>query len=68
MISNRVSYVELVELDILDFHVIFGMVGLHTCFASIHSITRVVKFNFPNEPVLELKGEIQFVEVASSLF
>ena len=30
---------------------------LHACFASIDCKTRVVKFNFPNEPVVELKGE-----------
>ena len=28
---------------------------LHACFASIDFRTRVVRFNFPNEPVIELK-------------
>ena len=56
MLPNRVWYVELVELDMLDFDVILGMDWLHACFASIDYRTRVVKFNFPNEPVVEWKG------------
>ena len=56
MLPNRVSYVDLVELDMLDFDVILGMYWLHACFASIDCRTRVVKFNFPNEPVVEWKG------------
>ena len=56
MLSNRVSYVELVELHMLDFNVILGMDWLHDFFASIDGRTRVVKFNFPNKPVIEWKG------------
>ena len=55
ILPNRVSYVELVELDMVDFDVILGMDWLHACFASIYCRTRVVKFNFPNEPVVERK-------------
>ena len=33
----------------------WGCIGCD-CFASIDCRTRVVKFNFPNEPVFELKG------------
>ena len=33
-----------------------GVDCLHTFFASIDCRTRVVKFNFPNDPVLEWKG------------
>ena len=53
MFPNKVTYVELVELDKFDFDVILGMNWLHSCFASIDCRTWVVKFNFPNEPVLE---------------
>ena len=55
MFPNRLSYVELLELYMLDFDVNFGMDWLHACFASIDCRTRVVKFNFPNEPVVEWK-------------
>ena len=56
-LPNRVSYIYLVELDMLDFDIILGMDWLHACFASIDCRTRVVKFNFPNKPVVEWKGE-----------
>ena len=56
MLPNRVIHVELIELDLVDFEVILGMDWLHAFFASIDCRTRVVKFNFPNELVLEWKG------------
>ena len=56
MLPNRVSYVELVKIDMLDFDVILGMDWLHDFFASIDYSRRMVKFNFPNEPVVEWKG------------
>ena len=39
---NKVTYVELVELDMLDFDIILGMDWLNTCFTSIDCRTRVV--------------------------
>ena len=56
MLPNRVSYVDLVELDMLDFDIILGMDWLHACFASIDCRKRVVRFNFLNEPVVKWKG------------
>ena len=56
MLPNRVSYVDLVELDILDFDVILGMDWLPACFASIDCETRSVRFNFPNKHIVECKG------------
>ena len=52
----RYSYVDLVELDKLDFDIILGMDWLHAYFASINCRTRVVGFNIPNEPIVEWKG------------
>ena len=55
MFPNRVSYVEVVELYMIDFDVILGMDWLDACFASIVCKTRVVKLNFLNDPVLDFK-------------
>ncbi|WP_353803701.1 hypothetical protein, partial [Acinetobacter baumannii] len=55
-LPNRVTWVDFVELDMFDFDVILGMDWLHDCFASIDCITKIVKLNFLNEPVLEWKG------------
>ncbi|WMV37562.1 hypothetical protein MTR67_030952 [Solanum verrucosum] len=43
-LSYRVTHVDLVELDILEFDVILGMDWIHACNASIDCRTRVVKF------------------------
>ena len=56
MLPNIVFYVDLVELDMLDFDIILGMDWLHACFASIDCRTRVARFNFPNKPIVESKG------------
>ncbi|WMV58299.1 hypothetical protein MTR67_051684 [Solanum verrucosum] len=55
-LSYRVTLVYLVELDMLDFDVIFGMDWLHFCYSSIDCRICVVKFQFPNEPIIEWKG------------
>ena len=52
-LSYKVTLVDLVELDMLDFDVILGMDWLHACYASIDCRTRVVKFQFPKVPILE---------------
>ena len=67
MFPSRFKHFELVELDMVDFDVIFGMDWLHDCFASIDCRTRIVRLNFPNEPVFEWKREIPFLEVVLSL-
>ena len=53
---NRVTLVDLIELDMLDFDIIFVMDKLHACFASIYCRIRVVKFQFPSEPIIVWKG------------
>ena len=41
----------------VDFDVTLVMDWLNACFVSIDCRTRVLKFNFPNEPGVEWKGE-----------
>lgn len=40
MLPNRVTLVDLVELDMLDFNIILGMDWLDACFDSIDCRTR----------------------------
>ena len=49
---HRVTLVDLVKLDMLDFDVILGMDWLHECCSSIVCRTQNVRFQFPNEPIL----------------
>ncbi|WMV58293.1 hypothetical protein MTR67_051678 [Solanum verrucosum] len=41
------------ELDMLDLYVMLGKDWLHSCYVSIDYRTRVVKFRFQNEPIIE---------------
>ena len=43
----------LIELDMVDFDGILGMDWLHACYASIDNKTQLVKFQIPNDPVIE---------------
>ena len=47
---KRVTLIDLIELDMLDFDVILGMDCLQACFAYIDCRTRVVKINFQMKP------------------
>ena len=55
MLPNKVTHFELVELQIVNLDIILGMDWLHDCFSFIDCRTRIFKFNFPNEPVLQWK-------------
>uniref|UniRef100_M1DI19 Gag-pol polyprotein n=1 Tax=Solanum tuberosum TaxID=4113 RepID=M1DI19_SOLTU len=52
-LSHRVTLVDLIELEMIDYDVILGMDWLHSCYAAIDYRTRVVKFQFPNDPILD---------------
>ncbi|KAH0689359.1 hypothetical protein KY289_016717 [Solanum tuberosum] len=55
-VNHKSTMADLVELNMVEFDVILVMDWLHACYASVDCRTRVVKFQFPNEPVLEWKS------------
>jgi len=66
-LAHRVTLVDLVELDMLYFDGILSKNWLYHCYVSIDCRTCVVKFQFPNEPILEWKGKVLCLEVSCSL-
>ena len=44
---------DLIELGMVDFDVILGFDWFHACYALIDFRIQVVKFQSPNEPVME---------------
>ncbi|KAH0655152.1 hypothetical protein KY285_030034 [Solanum tuberosum] len=56
IVSQKVTSADLVELEMVDFDIILGMDWLHSCYASVDCRTRIVRFQFPDEPILEWKG------------
>ncbi|XP_070013923.1 uncharacterized protein [Nicotiana sylvestris] len=48
---------DLIELGMVDFNVIMGMDWLYSCFAKLDCRTRTMRLEFPNEPVVEWKGD-----------
>ncbi|KAH0719580.1 hypothetical protein KY285_015611 [Solanum tuberosum] len=55
-VSQKVTSAHLVELEMVDFDIILGMDWLHSCYASVDCRTSIVRFQFPDEPILEWKG------------
>lgn len=43
-LSHRVTLIDWLELDMIDFDFILGMDWLHSCYSSIDFRTRVIKF------------------------
>ena len=58
IVSQNVNSAELVELEMVDIDVILGMDRLHSCYASFNCRTRIVHFQFLDEPILEWNGSI----------
>ncbi|XP_070010562.1 uncharacterized protein [Nicotiana sylvestris] len=57
-VHHRLTVADLVELEMLDFDVIMGMDWLESCYAKVGCRTKIVSFEFPDEPVLEWKGDV----------
>ena len=56
IVSQKVTLADLLELEMIDLNVILGMDWLHSCYAFVDCRTRIVRFQFQDEPILELKG------------
>ena len=52
-VSQKVTSVDLVQLEMVDFNVILGMDWLYSCYATVDCRTRIVRFQFQDEPILE---------------
>lgn len=57
-IIDRLTSVDLAELEMVDFDVIMGMDWLETCHANVEYRTKIVRFHFPGKEVREWKGNI----------
>ncbi|XP_070002215.1 uncharacterized protein [Nicotiana sylvestris] len=56
-IRGRDTIADLIELGMVNFDVIMGMDWLYSCFAKLDCRTRTMRLEFPNEPVVEWKGD-----------
>ena len=54
-VSQKVTSSDLLKLEMVDLDVILGMDWFHSCYALVDCKTRIVHFQFPDEPILEWK-------------
>ena len=52
-VSQKVTSVDLVELEMVDVDTYLGMDWLQSYYALVNCRTKIVRFHFPNEPILE---------------
>nr|XP_016465853.1 PREDICTED: uncharacterized protein LOC107788667 [Nicotiana tabacum] len=57
MVHGRDTVSDLIELGMVDFDVIMEMDWHYSYFAKLDCQTRTVRFEFPNEPVIEWKRD-----------
>ncbi|XP_070029718.1 uncharacterized protein [Nicotiana sylvestris] len=55
LVQGRNTKADLIELEMVDFDVIMGMDWLSSCYAMLDCHAKIVRFQFPNEEVLEWK-------------
>ncbi|XP_070031935.1 uncharacterized protein [Nicotiana tomentosiformis] len=56
-LCGRDTVADLIELRMVDFDVIMEMDWIYSCFSKLDYRTRTVRFEFPNEPVIEWKSD-----------
>ncbi|XP_070004787.1 uncharacterized protein [Nicotiana sylvestris] len=56
-VRGRETLADFIELGMVDFDVIVGMDWLYSCFAKLDCWIRTMRLEFPNEPVVEWKGD-----------
>ncbi|XP_070023200.1 uncharacterized protein [Nicotiana sylvestris] len=56
-VRGRNTMTDLIKFGMVDFDVIMGMDWLYSCFAKLDCRTRTMRLEFPNEPVVEWKGD-----------
>ncbi|XP_019257726.1 PREDICTED: uncharacterized protein LOC109235937 [Nicotiana attenuata] len=54
-VQGRNTEADLIELEMVDFDVIMGMDWLSSCYAMLDCRDKIIRFQFPNEEVLEWK-------------
>lgn len=54
---DRHTYVDFVELEMVDFDVTVGMDCLTSSYSNVECWTKIVRFHFPGEAVREWKGD-----------
>nr|XP_033514566.1 uncharacterized protein LOC117279184 [Nicotiana tomentosiformis] len=64
-VQGRSTEANLIELEMVDFDVIMGMDWLSSCYAMLDYCAKIVRFQFPNEEVLEGKGSSASLVVKS---
>ncbi|XP_070039485.1 uncharacterized protein [Nicotiana tomentosiformis] len=58
MICSRQTSTNLFELEMVNFNVIIRIDWLASCYANVNYRTKMVRFQFPGEPIVEWKGKI----------
>nr|XP_009796798.1 PREDICTED: uncharacterized protein LOC104243316 [Nicotiana sylvestris] len=56
-VRGRDTMDDLIDLGMVDFYVIMGMDWLYSCFAKPDCQPRTKRLGFPNEPIVEWKGD-----------
>ncbi|XP_070013788.1 uncharacterized protein [Nicotiana sylvestris] len=55
-VQGRNTKADIIELEMVDFYVIMGIDWLSSCSAMLDCHAKIIRFQFPNEEVLEWKG------------